>query len=78
MPCEPFKWLTPSGKVGHGIVCSRGRIKAKPKCCLCGDAADYLCDGKREDGRTCDNPICSVCRVHVGKNRDLCPGCAAV
>jgi hypothetical protein len=63
------------------IVCGRvqrgGGPTTLPRCAFCGGAAPRLCDGPTPSGRTCDAPICDVCAVGAGPNRDLCPVCSA-
>lgn len=39
----------------------------------CGRWATKLCDFALPGGKTCDMPLCDICAVHVGRDRDLCP-----
>lgn len=76
MPCDPFR-----GDDGQvvGIVCTRGRRRQKCGAEGCSRTASLLCDGPPgpRGGKTCDAPICPAHAVHVGRDRDLCPKCAA-
>lgn len=37
----------------------------------------YLCDGKLEDGSTCDWPLCEAHATQIGADVHLCPSCMA-
>jgi len=86
--CQPTEWeihrimevITPFLKKFY--YC-KTYIKEKPDvvfacgsgirpCANCGQVADFLCDYPVGEGKTCDLPICSQCRTHVGKY-DFCP-----
>ena len=54
------------------IMCSR---TDKMKCEFCGKYGDLLCDGKKENGKTCDKVICRNCATKKAHNVDLCPKC---
>jgi hypothetical protein len=71
MPCE---YLPVPG--GVAIVCSRGR-RSRRKCRVCGwRIADFLCDAPKAPPKTCDAPLCEVCRVQHGDGVDYCPSCS--
>jgi hypothetical protein len=61
------------------IIC-RGRSTSKP-CEFCRTTVrggGLLCDGPgKKQGKTCDAFMCAKCARRIGKNRDLCPKCAA-
>lgn len=65
MTCAPFNIGTM-----RGIVC--GRPHKRKSLCACGRLATLLCDFPVGD-ETCDKPLCQVCAVKVGQNRDYCP-----
>lgn len=73
MPCEPFQG--PNG--AHGFICSRGRTRKTKRCHQpgCGMAADFLCDGKLDNGKSCDAPICRLHRTNLRANVDICLPC---
>lgn len=78
-PCEFFQGG--SGNVTVIVCSARGRQKT---CEVywndgrrCGKPAGGQCDGPKPGGKTCDRHICKEHALHVGKNRDLCPNCAA-
>ena len=56
--------------MGRAIVTMSVR---KKDLCACGRLRTALCDFAMGGGKTCDRPICDVCRTHVGKNVDYCP-----
>ncbi len=74
--------MTPC-EFGPGVVvCTQGPRRRHcraplPDGRLCGAGAPLLCDGPAEGGKTCDLPICAKHALHVGRDRDLCPSCAA-
>jgi hypothetical protein len=60
---------------GWAMICGPQRVPGK--CAGCDAPSTLLCDGPGRNGRrTCDAPICRACAKAIGKNRDLCPGCA--
>lgn len=73
----------PCEMIGPGIiVCSPAprtrRCRAQlPDGRPCRAGAPLLCDGPTPGGETCDLPICRAHALHVGRDRDLCPSCAA-
>lgn len=73
MPCDTI----PLGGGGVVIVCTRGPRRRTCSVAGCGAPAPFLCDGPGEGRPTCDAPICGRHALHVGRDRDLCPSCAA-
>lgn len=66
MPCEPL--VDKNGKI-NGFICSRSKVKEKPKLCyICGKPSTKLCDfrdggirtGKDDYGRTKKHPYTSL------------------
>jgi len=67
MACEHIKF--PDGTTA--IICGLPSRKH----CVCGRAADFLCDWKvagRRSG-TCDKPICAAHAEQVAPGKHLCP-----
>ena len=57
----------------EAIVCGPRRPRRR---CACGRWATRECDypAPHRKSKTCDKPLCDVCAVRVGPNRDYCPG----
>lgn len=56
------------------IVCTPRRRRRKCSNGICSRTATKECDYPVPlRGRTCDRPLCDVCAVNVGPNRDHCP-----
>jgi hypothetical protein len=55
-----------------GIVC--GIRRGKRQFCICGRAADFLCDWKVKENKsgTCDLPVCKDHAQQVGPDKHLC------
>jgi len=54
---------------GVAIVCGTRRIPV----CRCGRPADYQCDWKMGEGKTCDAYICANHAKEVATNKHMCP-----
>ncbi len=76
MPCS----IEPLGAGSWAVICGAKRMPGR--CVGCDESSTLLCDGPRPYGRdgraTCDAPICRACATAIGRNRDLCPGCATI
>lgn len=64
MPCIPMK----VGGISAIVCTGRGR----QKCCRCGAPANLVCDWKVGNGKTCDQPICTVHAEEPAPNKHLC------
>ena len=73
MPCD-VDWIGGSWVFLCGPTSRRIGV-----CVGCDARASLLCDGPGRNGRTtCDAPICRACAKAMGRNLDLCPGCAVI
>lgn len=45
-----------------------------PRCAVCGDVSDLLCDYPVGEGKTCDRALCSACTHEVVLDVHYCPG----
>lgn len=51
------------------IACGRNY----KKCYFCDRPMTSLCDSEKEDGTTCDLPMCDEHKVNIGVDTDVCP-----
>lgn len=66
MPCKTVD-------LGNGsfAIVKMARTPAK-RCKFCGSPARFLCDFKLAGGKTCDKPLCGLCRTPQGPDVDWC------
>lgn len=59
--------------IWNAIVCTRRDRKHRCEDAGCWRAADYQCDWKIGDGKTCDKYVCIMHADPVGDDKHLCP-----
>jgi len=70
--------VSPCGRIGNAIVCSRGPGRASARaprraCAYCRRPHEKLCDHVLSNGRTCDTRLCLIHAHHLAPDLDYCP-----